>query len=199
MAAFRASLLAVALLVAGCGPHDTPVTKMAPASPVAVADPDHKLYEQLRAGIYQLSSAQDSLQTATELSTELSKKAGGTASGGFKDLLAKLNSAGQKLGDYTDELPPFDEFKKDVAGQDDRRLNAIQAGNDSLSEMGDADDILDNLLAGAPADFKADVQKIQSDLDDASEAVQSGIVALGGKVEEDDTATPGTAGNNAGG
>jgi len=198
MSALRASLLLLALVVAGCGQSKKPPTAPVPVAESAVQDPDHKLYEQVRSGQYQLGSAQDDLQGVIELATKVSKSAGGTASHGFKDLLTKLNSAGQKLGDYTDETPSFEEFKKDISGQDERRLNAIQAGNDTLGEISDAQDILENLMVGAPADVKADLQKIQDGLDDSVDAVQAGIVALGGKVDEDDDVTPGSPGATTG-
>jgi uroporphyrinogen-III decarboxylase len=182
----------------GCGHHDVVASATTPTA-ASPTDPDHKLYEQLRAGIYQLGSAQDNLQTATEMSTKLSKSAGGTAAHGFSDLLKKLNAAGQKLGDYTDSLPSFEEFKKNVGPEDDQRLNAIQAGNDALGDIADAQDIVENLLAGAPAEAKPDVQKIQDQLDDSVDAVEAAVQAMGGKVEEDEAVTPGTPDASTGG
>jgi hypothetical protein len=193
-------MIVVTLSLAGCHRGGAPASRgVSRSAPPAVIDPVKHLYEQMRTGAYQLSAGQDSLQTATELSEKLAKVAGGTASHGFAALLSKLNAAGEELGDYTDDPPAFDEFKKDVSAEDDQRLNAIQAANEALGEIADGQDIVENLLAGAPAEDKPEVLKVQDQLDDTVDAVETAIADLGGKVDDDDSVPPGSpAANGAG-
>jgi len=134
------------------------------------------------------------------MAKKLSKVAGGTAAKGFGDLIKKLNLAGEDIADYTSEVPSFDQFKTNLTAMDDQRLNAIDDSNDALGYIADAQDIVENLLAGAPEEAKPQVQKIQDQLDECVDAVESAIVEMGGKVDQDeDTPQPGVAPANGAG
>lgn len=188
-------VLVLFLVSGGCRrsePHPSAQAQQAPAP--APEDPEHKLYEQVRTGTYQLGEGLDSLQSAEEMAKKLAKVAGGTAARGFNDLIKKLDAAGEDLEDYTSEVPAFDQFKANLSAEDDQRLNAIDDSNDALGYIADAQDIVENLLAGAPEEAKPQVQKIQDQLDDCVDSVESAIVEMGGKVDQDDdTPQPGSS------
>jgi uncharacterized protein YukE len=194
MSILRAAPIVLGLWVIGCS-HKAVVTSSPTPTPVAAPeDPEHKLYDQLRKGAFQISAATQDLSDGAEAAEKLEQSAGGTASKGFKDVVAKLNTAGTALAEYASAPDSYEEFAKDVNDADDRRLNAISAATDALDDVGDAQDVVDQLLLGAPADAKPKVQKIQDQLEDAVDALQQGIEAMGGKVEEDpDTNVPGSA------
>ncbi len=83
--------------------------------------------------------------------------------------------------------PPFDQFKKLFAAQDDRRLRAIAAANDSLDDLSDAQDIVGELQDSKPApppQIAGQLADAGSDLDDCAQAVTEAIKTMGGKVTE---------------
>ena len=182
-----AGLCLCVLALWSCGHRNSSLAAQpAPTAAPTPEDPERRLYEQIRTGAYQLNGALDNLQTAQEMAKKLSKVAGGTAGRGFTDLIKKLNQAGEDIADYTSEVPSFDQFKTSVAQEDDQRLDAIDDSNDALGYIADAQDIVENLLAGAPDEAKPQVRQIQDQLDECVDAMESAIVEMGGKVDQDD-------------
>ncbi len=175
----------LAIMGFGCG-RSPAVNASASPPPKVTAPPatDEKaLYEGVRSGYFQLSGVQATLEQAVGEVTGLSTKGDANLASVVTDLREALDSAGAGIADYTDEPPPFAEFSKDFAAQDEKRIRAIDAANDALHELEDASGLVSDLLGeskyakNASLGDLADV--IQLAIDDLTEAINS----LGGKVE----------------
>lgn len=176
--------LFVFLAISGCSkslPHDD--TSVLAAKPAAPVDPEHALYEQVRSGAYQISSAIDSIEDVRKTAKQMASHQAGSTKKALLTIEKGLDDAGDALSDYSDDPPPFDEFKKEFAVQDDRRLKAIAAGTASLVALNNAQDLLDDLIDSHPPEpMKTELDNADSAMDECIQAVEEAVKAMGGKV-----------------
>ena len=167
------ALALLILLACGCGGrHEDP-----PAANQPPASPEDALYQQLRAGAFQLGAAQDSLAEALRAVQDLN--VGPAARQAQQDAEALLDSAGASLGDFL-EPPARGKIAEEFAAHDEMRVKAIEAANDALHETREAAGILRS-LADEGVDGAAQAAEL-ADL--AANDLQSAIDALGGQVED---------------
>lgn len=176
----------VLLALAGCGKQPASAVPQASKS-TTPADPDQALYDQVRSGAYQIGSAIDSMEDVRKTVREIAASQSGKTQQALLQIAGDLDDAGKSLADFGDDPPPFDQFKKLFAAQDDRRLRAIAAANDSLDDLSDAQDIVGELQDSKPApppQIAGQLADAGSDLDDCAQAVTEAIKTMGGKVTE---------------
>lgn len=178
--------LLACLAVIGCAKTNSPVAANAESTKAAIpADPDQALYDQVRSGAYQISSAIDSIEAVRKTSREIAAREQGKTQAALLEIASSLDDAGKALADYGDDPPPFDEFKKNFSAQDDKRLKAIDAATESLSDIGDAQDTLSDLIDSHPPEpEKTELGSADSALEDCAQTVMDAIKAMGGKVTE---------------
>jgi hypothetical protein len=182
--------LLACLAVLGCSKAGSEVVAESKVTkPAAPADPDQALYDQVRSGAYQVSSAIDSIEEVRKISRTIAGHQQGATQKALLEIAASLDVAGTALADYGDEPPPFEEFKKNFAAQDDRRLKAIAAANRSLSSLEDAQDTLSDLLESHPPEpDKTELTKADSALEDCAQTLEDAVKAMGGRVPSADEA-----------
>jgi hypothetical protein len=164
---------------AGSQSADAQVVKKA-AAPV---DPDRALYDQVRSGAYQISSAVDAIEAVRKTARDMASQQQGATQKALSAIATSLDDAGKALADFGDDPPAFEEFKKNFAAQDDRRLKAIDAANQSLSDLGDAQDTLSDLLDSHPPEPEnTALTNADSALDDCVQTLEDAVKAMGGKV-----------------
>ncbi len=172
-------LLLLAYLVAllalvGCGAkkENDPAK---PSLPEA-ATPADKLYEQLRAGVFQidasLSSIEDALGEAksAKASTDDIKQS-------LDDISASIDSAGEILAEQSATQV---EKNGDVSSYDKRRAELVQMVNDALHDLRDARGIVDSL--GSDTD-PGPLESVGVKIDVAMDDLRGALEALGGKEE----------------
>jgi len=179
----------VCLAITGCG-SSTKVAdgSLTSATKPAPANPEQALYDQIRSGTYQIGAAVDAIEEVRKTAREIASREKGDTQKALLTIEAHLNDAGEALSDFGDEPVTFEEFKKDFAAQDDKRLKAIDAGNESLNDLRDAQDILGDLLDSHPPEPEnTELNNADSALDGCLQAVEDAIKAMGGKVVDPDT------------
>lgn len=138
-------------LNAGAGPSPSP---SATAEPDARASAPGKLTlrERLRSGSFQVQASLDSLETAVNKCGELLKSATGADKEALKDLLDKLNSVGEVLGDRSTEPPSQQEIGQDPAAFEKLAKESQDDAEDSITELTEVLDSIDTLLQSAKDD-----------------------------------------------
>jgi len=175
--------------VFGCSKAGSQITEPATAKPRTPVNPEKALYDQVSSGAYQISAAIDSIEAVRKTAREIASREKGNTQKALFAISASLDDAGKALADYGDDPPPFEEFKKNFAAQDDRRLKAISAANQSLSDLGDAQDTLSDLLDSHPPEPEStELNNADSALDDCVQAVEGAVKAMGGRVPAADEA-----------
>ncbi|MDR3688449.1 MAG: hypothetical protein P4L46_03655 [Fimbriimonas sp.] len=186
----RWCLALLALLACfGCSSGAKPARRPDPAPTVATkpgppADPDRALYEQVKSGAYQISGAMDAIEQARKTAKDMAERETGNTKKALLAIAKNLDGAGVALSEYSNDPPPFAEFKTEFAAQDDRRLKAIDACGDVLDNLNDTQDIVAALLKSNPPEpEKTQLDNASSDLDGCIGAVEDSIKAMGGKVD----------------
>lgn len=178
--------LAVLLSLTGCSKTGSPASAAPPRKASLPADPDQAMYDSVRSGAYQISTAIDSIEEVRKAVRGIAARETGKTQQTLLQLAGDLDDAGKALADFGDDPPPFDQFKKSFATQDDRRLKAIDAANDSLGDLQDAQEVMSTLLDSHPPEPEnTELNRADSDLDDCAQAVEDAITAMGGKVSEE--------------
>jgi hypothetical protein len=174
-------LASVALFVVGCSSGRSQQQAQTEEPPQT---PEQKLYEQIRSGHYQLASALDSLETASETSHNLAEsQADNETKKAVAGLRAKIDKAGSLIGDFSEAPPPFDQFAKEVEAQDDERLKAIDAANESRTLLSEADATLRDMLdSQPPAEEKSRLATIEDSVEAALSTIGDAVVSMGGKA-----------------
>jgi hypothetical protein len=188
------SWLVVAMLVIGCGakPSETapgPLTtarrsEKKPDIPVDPKDPDAALYEICRKGHVQMNGAADTIQETLETAKKVKPFAIGDAATAFGEAYDLIDSAGAGIADYTTPLPDAEHFKAVAKEMDERRLKAIEAGNDAIRDLKEAAGILDSVSEKAKDPFKKGANEVAELTDLCVKDLYDAIEALGGQVEE---------------
>lgn len=187
----------IPLVVLGCGSsHKSEVATTAPATETKdttlPADPEDALYEQFKTGRYQINAAVDAIGEAVKIAKPMSMSAGGSAGEALTEVSDMLDDAGSSLVEHNDDPPSLEDFKKDFPAQDEERLKSIAAASEALRTLRDAQGTVGDLEANVPADFKADLLKLDDGIGEATDALEEAIKAMGGKVppDEDDPPSP---------
>ena len=175
--------------ICGCG-H--PEVKPVPAArqPVSTepTDPVQALYDKVRSGSYQISSAIDAIEEVRRATKDIAARETGNTHEALLTIAGQLDGAGKVLADYGVDPPSLDDFKKDFAGQDDHRLKAIDASNEALDDLRDAQDLLGDLLDSHPPEPEGtQLDNADSSLEECVQTVEDAIKALGGTVRSPDS------------
>lgn len=173
-------LLAAGSMLVGCGASKPAPER--PEKPVVVVDPtrpEDTLYEQLRAGAFQLTGVIETLDAAIDKLKEIPPQKNAETKAALADLAEAVDAAGALIADYTDE-PDRVRLGKVFPEYDERRIRGIDAANDALHELEDGASVAADLMQAInlPA-----LQEVADLLDLAISDTKDAIEALGGKVE----------------
>lgn len=127
----------------------------------------------------------DTLTEALDRCLALRKSAKVPAKAALEEVRDALDSAGAAVEDFQLALAEEAEFEKNFKAEDERRLKAIDGGNDALHILGDAQAVLGSYShdVGKPLD-----QELESLIQLAMEDLKEAIQAYGGKVEIENVA-----------
>jgi ABC-type transporter Mla subunit MlaD len=151
----------------------------------AKADPAEAEYKKMRTADNNVDASIEELDDAVQGAKTLAPKAGGDAKQALGTVVSLLNGAGETLDDYDEAADTLEEFKKEFAAQDDRRIRNIRVSNEALSKISDAYDILGDLTANVPGQYKDDLKQISDNVDQAQSDLQDVVTGLGGQLPED--------------
>lgn len=186
----RYGLLAAALcLGCGSGKPTVPVAEHVKGVQAAVApsDPSAALYEKLRAGAYQFDAALASLEQATAAIKPLAEaQTQKETKDALQNVLALLDQAGRSAAELH-EAPERAQVDAAFAAQDERRLKGIESMSLALREVREAQGTVEDMLdSQPPAQEKEILDKADTALDEADDAISEGIKALGGTPPPDE-------------
>ncbi|HRI44220.1 MAG TPA: hypothetical protein PLL78_12470 [Fimbriimonadaceae bacterium] len=191
--------LALAGLAVGCGERPATAESAAvsrPNQPVANGsnpgstteveppNPEQALYELCRAGTVQMNGAADSIEETLQTAKSVLPIATGDAVQGIKEAIELIDGAGAGIADYTAPIPGMDRFPEVAAEQDERRLKAIQAGNDAIRDLKEAAGILESLVQSTAATLRKGIGEVIELVDVCVRDLYDAVEALGGRVEE---------------
>lgn len=190
--------LALATMFAGCGERPAtstpspsgqpgPVAQAPKIDPVPEAEPDNPdraLYELCRAGTVQMNGAADSVEETLQTAKNVVPVATGETARGLEEAIELIDSAGAGIADYTAPVPGMDRFPEVALEQDERRLKAIQAGNDAIRDLKEAAGILESLTQGTKDVVLKGLTEVLELVDVCIRDLYDAVEALGGRVEE---------------
>jgi hypothetical protein len=163
--------------------RNSPVT---PVVKAASAMPEDQLHEQIRSGMFQMAAAAGSI----EESLASAKEGLSSASAGGKQALAEvvdlLDSAGAEVAEFADDPPDLAEVAKAFALWDDKRLKAVEAGNDAMHDLREASGILADLADSEPLGAGKGASVVRALILVALDDLWGAIEAFGGKPESED-------------
>jgi hypothetical protein len=162
------AIAALALAALGCGSGGRSAdaaTVKPPAIEAAPVDPEVALREQLHAAAYQVDQALDRLASATESLQPLPSGEGGETKQALEDLLASFDKAGRRLNEES-SAPELEVIRKDRASSETLRTQRRADLKDSLSELKNSQNILEDMLASAPP------EKEKAAIQAAAEAIE---------------------------
>lgn len=188
-------MLLVLVAAWGCGsspdatdskgqPRPTPKKDSKPSLPADPKDPDEALFEVCRTGTVQMNGAADTIEETLHTAEKVKSIATGEAVHAMEDATGLIDSAGAGIADYTAPIPNLEEFRKVVAAQDERRLKAIEAGNDAVRDLKEAAGILDSLAENSPEPLKKGATELSELVDLCIRDVYDAVEALGGKIDD---------------
>lgn len=158
------------------------------AAEVDSRTPTERLAEQLRSSTFQLDTALSSIEQALALAHPLSKTGDSVQKEGLQVVVDLIESAGATLSELPTEAPAVE-----LVGQATPKYEAVRQKNleeclDAHHELLDAQGQLDGIVED-DKDPKsvASLEEVGAALDDAIDAVEGAIQALGGTVPEDPT------------
>lgn len=176
----------LALGAGSCG-RRTEVKPERPKPPPVTVDrsnPERTVFEQLRAGTFQISGVEGTIEEVLNKVRSLDPAGDKELAAALGELGDALDAVGATLADHSTEPTGVAKDNAEFAKMDERRLAAIAAANDALHELEDAGGILDTLsqdpLLVNRAEVVEAVQLIQLATHDLREAIGS----LGGTVEQ---------------
>ena len=175
----RPVILLAFVAIVGCGNQAPTVAPPAapPSDPVAARRDDDAQ------AAFSLDAAEASISDAMEATKRLAPIAGGEAKAALLAVADRLDASGTVLADHIGEPPPLDSYRKDEPTEERRRSAAD--GLEALDELRKARHTLDDLAANVPPEHAKPLRAIQAVVDEAIDAVESGIERLGGKVAEE--------------
>lgn len=171
--------LLAAWALPGCRPPATPPDVQAPIDVSAAEPKEDETYAKFRAGLVAVESAMDSLREARQELRTAAGAADGDARAALEDASDALDTAGARLAELAIEPPSAQAFADGFAGYDELRLKLIEAANDGLIEVRDAQGTVEDIAESRPnlADQAATVRLAGDDLANA-------VGALGGTAED---------------
>ncbi len=184
---FLAASVAIALLVTGGCVVQSKLSVGGGdpgSSPEKAKSPEERLYEQVRSGAFQLTSALESLQKAMTHARTLSESSKGDLKEAMLDVVDHMDAAGAVFAEYASAPEKLEEFKKAFAEHDNKRLKAIEAANSGLTDTDEADGILDSLLERAEFKDNKGLLDLSTELGVVIDSLESAIKEMGGKVED---------------
>lgn len=146
-------------------------------------DDSERLFQQLRAGSFQVDAALNAMENTLQSckSTTIKSVEARQAAADVSDF---LDSAGSTVGDYLN-APTLDEVRRDFAGNDERRLKAIEDLNDARREVLEAQGIADPVASDDPdAAVREVFTGIGDGIAEVIDALEGAIDAFGGSVVE---------------
>lgn len=151
-----------------------------PSVRIDPANPDRTVHEQLRAGSFQIGAVLTSLEDAVTHAKGADPGKAKESKAALAGLLDLLDSAGAGLAKYADDPPSQAEVTRKFAAYDERRLKGIEASNDALHDLREAQGVAEELAADSGS---KPLEEVVGLLDLAVEDLQAAIRALGGRVE----------------
>lgn len=127
------------------------------------------------------SSIAETLSAAQELIEAVPKN--GDLAEGLSDATDLVDSAGAGIAEYGDDPPAKEDVSKNFSAFDDKRLKAVEAGNNALHDLREASGLFESLEEEAPASFQAKIAALRSLLAVAVDDLWSAIEAYGGTPE----------------
>lgn len=131
-----------------------------------------------------MNGAADTIEETLATAEKVKAAAAGEALAAIEDVLGLIDSAGAGIADYTTPIPNLDEFRKAVEAQDERRLKAIEAGNDAVRDLKEAAGILDSLAESAPDPLKKGAAELAELVDLCVRDLYDAVEALGGQIND---------------
>lgn len=181
-----------AIALAGCNgqagkaPPESPPAQESGAAPAEQSDPNAALFEQLSSGAYQSSAAIESLDRATNQATELKEKVPAEELKiGMDDVIALIDSAGATLAEFAEQPESEAAVEKEFNLFDERRLKAIEAGNDALMDLREAVGVIESMAEGLTGMRQVEAEKLRGALLEAMDDVAGAIEGFGGKVMDE--------------
>lgn len=184
----HALLIGLLAFAWGCGTEQ--VKSRGPSDPPPLraekpADPEHKLYEQVRSGTVQLGGGSDDIEEALRAVEGLLKTVPKENKDALTDAKALIDSAGAGIADYTEEVPEFEQFKNRLAEFDDQRLKAIQETNDSIHDLREAKGIVESLEGSGTGNLTSQLEDLAALIDVAISDLSDAVTTMGGTVEQE--------------
>lgn len=144
---------------------------------------EQRLHSQLSAGTYAVNAALDSIEQSLQAASELIPKAPALEEP-LNEVKELINASGEVLGEFVEDPPPIETIEMRYAEFDERRLKAIEAGNDAMHNLNEALGILESVKDTIPQEAAADSFDLEGVLAAAVDDLIGAIEGFGGKVEE---------------
>ena len=188
VAVSRSALLLCLVCLVGCSkPATTQSVSTAPAKAEVPKDPVQRLYEQMRSASYQIGASLDAIEEIRKTAKEMAAQQAGLTKEALTAVGVKVDAAGKLLAEFGSEPPALEQFKSDFAAQDERKLETIDAANEALDDLLDAQDVVGDLLDSHPPDpAGSQLDETDSSLETAVQAIQDAIKTMGGRVTASD-------------
>lgn len=143
--------------------------------------PEDTLYEQLRSGSFQVGGVIETVEAALEKLREVKPGKDAELKGVVGEVKDALDAAGAALADYDEEPPPRKDVDARFAELDDKRIKAIDAANNALHDLAEAEGVAEEVGGSKSVGALTDVADL---LLVAIQDLQDAITTLGGKIEE---------------
>ncbi len=164
-------------------PGDTPVAG-------AQLSPQQQLFEYLREGMTQFTSAEESILEAQRAAVAFQKIAPASEREALKEILERINSAGAGVGEHVLPAPSWQDFAQDSVKFDKERMAAIEAANDAVVDLRDARGIAADRAEQATGATKTALSDLAKVIDVAADDTADAIKALGSTPPPDDATEP---------
>jgi hypothetical protein len=166
MGRWRIQHVVVAIAMSGCAaPPKTEVTV------TPVVSPKPSLYGRLRAGAFNLDSAQTTMEDGLVIARRLLKAAEGDPKQALQDLVDLVDEAGEIIAD--DTIAPVEaDVAKDPVKYEKQRSEAIANAADAEKSIGSAAAISESLVQSAPEELRTDVEALDRSIQEAQAALQ---------------------------
>jgi len=185
---FRSAWLLCLICLIGCSKSPNPPSVASvPVKAEVPSDPVQRLYEQMRSASYQIGTSLDSIEEVRKTAKDLAEHQEGLTKAALVAVGKKADAAGKLLADFGSEPPTLEQFKSDFAAQDERKLEAIDAADEALDDLLDAQDVVGDLLDSHPPDpAGSQLDEADDALDAGIQAIQDAIKTMGGRVTASD-------------
>lgn len=169
------SSLLLGVVLIGC-------RRAAPEGVVDSTDPDEVLHEQLSRGSFALSTAATTLGETLRAIEDFQAKvpAEGDMRDDVEELIDRLDSCGEAIGDYTTEPPAMPKFRLQVPVQKEQLKSALKAAGEALLGLYEAAGMVESFQDGAPKGLQKALADVADEIDSAIEDIKTAITDMGG-------------------